>query len=94
MNDDRPDQMTMIGLHKLADEIGGGMLPALYELLSPHLAAEDIDAINVMPFPADRVRLPRRSPHAISTIAHARGGEVLPFPVSEAARDERRKKQG
>lgn len=95
MNDDRPDRMTMIGLHKLADQIGDGMVPELYELLSPRAIGSASEAGNVTPFPADRVRLPRRSAYAISMLAHALGGDkVLPFGGPAHERDGLRKKQG
>ncbi|MDQ0321360.1 hypothetical protein QO002_003498 [Pararhizobium capsulatum DSM 1112] len=85
--------MTMIGLHKLADQIGDGMVPELYELLSQH-STHELAAANITPFPVDLVRLPRRSPHAISTLAHALGGKILLFPSSAAKRDGLRRKQG
>lgn len=94
MNDDRPDQMTMIGLHKLAEQIGDGMVPELYELLREQAVSRPCPA-NVTPFPADRARLPRRSAYAIPMLAHVTGvNKILPFPGEAVQRLETYKKQG
>jgi hypothetical protein len=94
MSDDRPDHMTMIGLHKLAEQVGDGMVPELYTLLREQALFVN-ESGNVTPFPLERTRLPRRSPYAISTLAHALGThKILSFPSSALERDERRKRQG
>ncbi|KQV38175.1 MULTISPECIES: hypothetical protein [unclassified Rhizobium] len=80
MYEKRPDQATMIGLHKLAGEVGDGLVPELYAFLADR--PEPFGALeNVMPFPIGRARLPRRSPHAIPTIARAADDDnILTFP--------------
>lgn len=80
MDEKRPDPATMIGLHKLAGAVGDGLVPELYALLAdrPDLLSS---SENVISFPAGRARLPRRSPHALSTIARAADGDkILAFP--------------
>lgn len=86
MDEKRPDPATMIGLHKLAGDAGDGLVPELYALLAdrPDLLSS---SENVIAFPAGRARLPRRSVHALSTIARAMDGDKIlafPQPVSPA----------
>lgn len=76
MDDNRPDQATMIGLHKLAGEPGDGLMPELYAFLNQTPEALSVSE-NIVSFPAGRARLPRRSPHAIPTIARVAGGDNL-----------------
>jgi hypothetical protein len=46
-NDDRRDASLLIGLHKLAENSGDGMVPELYALLA---AREEAEANNVIAF--------------------------------------------
>lgn len=85
MNDERPDQMMMIGLHKLASRFGDGLVPELYELLTRRAQMLE-DNPNVTEFPAWQARQPGREPLGL---APAPEGVILPFrcpaanPVSE-----------
>lgn len=64
MHDERPDQMTMIGLHKLASQFGDGLVPELYELLTRRARMlEEND--NVTEFPTWQARPPARDPSAL-----------------------------
>lgn len=80
MNEMRSDPVTMIGLHRLAADVDGGLVPELYAVLADRprvLAASE----NVVPFPVGQASLPRRSLHAIPAIARARDGDtILLFP--------------
>lgn len=56
MHDERPDQMTMIGLHKLASQFGDGLVPELYELLTRRARMlEENDNVTEFP-PGKRAR--------------------------------------
>jgi hypothetical protein len=57
MSDDRRDPTLLIGLHKLAQQNGDGLVPELYDLLTrrPDELEED-DCI--VRFPIGRTRLP------------------------------------
>ena len=53
MNEQGPDPSLLIGLHKLAEQNGDGLVPELYALLAerPQSATSDT---NVVPFPTLR----------------------------------------
>lgn len=76
MSNERPDQFTMIGLHKLASQLNDGLVPELYELLS-HRARLVEDNPNVMEFPVWQARPPARS---VLGLAPAPRDNILPFP--------------
>ncbi|AIM00372.1 hypothetical protein [Sinorhizobium meliloti] len=76
MHDERPDQMTMIGLHKLASQFGDGLVPELYELLTRWARMlEEND--NVTEFPTWQARPPARDPLGLAPPSE---GAILPFP--------------
>ncbi|OHV81407.1 hypothetical protein [Ensifer sp. LCM 4579] len=77
MNDERPDQMMMIGLHKLASQFGDGLVPELYELLTRRARMLE-DNPGLAEFPA---RQPGRAPHGLVPSPEA---VILPFPDAEA----------
>lgn len=81
MKNERPDQFTMIGLHKLASQIGDGLVPELYELLS-HRALIVEDNPNVTEFPARPSRPPARNAFGVAPELR---DNILPFPPSVAA---------
>jgi hypothetical protein len=81
MKDNRPDQFTMIGLHKLASHIGDGMVPELYELLSRRAQMLE-DNLNVTAFPAWQSRPPARGTFGV---APERRDNILPFPSGVVA---------
>jgi len=80
MHDERPDQMTMIGLHKLASQFGDGLVPELYELLTRRARMLEENE-NVTEFPTWQARPPARDPLGL---APPSGGAVLPFPSTIA----------
>lgn len=51
MNEERRDMSLFIGLHKLAEQNGDGLVPELYALLSARAEAGP-DMTNVVTFPA------------------------------------------
>lgn len=52
MREERPDASLFIGLHKLAEQNGDGLVPELYALLT---RTEPVhDTTNVVTFPPDR----------------------------------------
>lgn len=51
MRDERPDTSLFIGLHKLAEQNGEGLVPELYEILASR-RREDRRDDNVIRFPA------------------------------------------
>ncbi|MGK6316485.1 hypothetical protein [Neorhizobium sp. DT-125] len=51
MNEERRDVSLFIGLHKLAEQNGDGLVPELYALLTARAEAQ-ADMTNVVPFPA------------------------------------------
>jgi hypothetical protein len=81
MKNDRPDQFTMIGLHKLASHIGDGTVPELYEFLSRRAQVLD-DNPNVSEFPAWRSRPPARNAFGVAPEPR---DNILPFPSGVAA---------
>ena len=76
MNDERPDRMMMIGLHKLAAELGDGLVPELYELLTRRARMIEENA-NITAFPDWQTRPPARDPLGLPS---PNGGVILPFP--------------
>lgn len=56
MNEERPDASLFIGLHKLAEQNGDGLVPELYALLSERAQAADMT--NVVTFPGGRREAP------------------------------------
>ncbi|MET3586442.1 hypothetical protein ABID21_002560 [Pseudorhizobium tarimense] len=53
MNEQGPDVSLLIGLHKLAQQNGDGLVPELYSLLVEPLRSH-ADMADVIPFPAER----------------------------------------
>ena len=51
MSEERPDASLFIGLHKLAQQNGDGLVPELYELMSKPSRHAELDD-NVVAFPA------------------------------------------
>ena len=80
MNNERPDQFMMIGLHKLASQFGDGLVPELYELLSRRARMVE-DNPNVTEFPAWQSRPPAR---AVFGLAPEPRDNILPFPSAAA----------
>jgi len=81
MKNERPDQFTMIGLHKLASQIGDGLVPELYELLSRRSRLLE-DNPNVTEFPARQPRPPARNAFGVAPEPR---DNILPFPSSAIA---------
>lgn len=75
MNDERPDQVMMIGLHKLASQCGDGLVPELYELLTRRARMLE-DNPNVAEFPAWQTRQPGRDAPGLAPPSE---GVILPF---------------
>lgn len=86
MYDEGPDQMTMIGLHKLASQFGDGLVPELYELLTNRARMLEENA-NVTEFPAWQTRPPARDPLGLASPGE---GAILSFPRSVAQPDPER----
>jgi hypothetical protein len=89
MNEERPDQMMMIGLHKLASELGDGLVPELYEVLTRRARLLE-DNPKVTEFPAWQARPPVREPFGFAPAANA---VILPFPRSEAGIPEKKARE-
>lgn len=81
MKNERPDQFTMIGLHKLSSQIGDGLVPELYELLGRRAQIVE-DNTNVAEFPAWQSRPPARNAFGV---APERRDNILPFPSGVVA---------
>ncbi|WP_434711077.1 hypothetical protein NMA58_15550 [Rhizobium sp. YTUHZ045] len=84
MNDKRPNGFTMIGLHKLAAQSGGGLVPELYELFQQYAERRQIYQ-NVTLFPIWEATRPLGA-------AAANGNNILAFP-SPAVRAAKRKRK-
>lgn len=69
MTEQRPDASLLIGLHKLAEQNGDGLVPELYALLAQ---PSPPDITNVVPFPTER-------PAAPIPQTRGRSGEVVSF---------------
>ncbi|MCA1367871.1 hypothetical protein [Ensifer aridi] len=80
MHDERPDQMMMIGLHKLAAQFGDGLVPELYELLTRRARMIEENA-NVTEFPTWQARPTGRDPLGLAAPME---GAILPFPRAVA----------
>ncbi len=89
MNEERPDQMMMIGLHKLDSQLGDGLVPELYEVLTRRARMLE-DNPNVTEFPAWQARHPVREPHGLAPSSNA---VILPFPRSEAGISEKKARE-
>ncbi|RWX78857.1 hypothetical protein EPK99_09775 [Neorhizobium lilium] len=76
MNEEPRDGSLLIGLHKLAEQNGDGLVPELYALLSGRREAA-MDAVNVVAFPCSAAA---RSPAGAAvqrTASRKTGGVVL-----------------
>jgi hypothetical protein len=71
MKEERPDASLFIGLHKLAEQNGDGLVPELYEILANRARADDHDG-NVLKFPA-------QARGVATTVPQYEAGRVLPF---------------
>lgn len=71
MRDERPDASLFIGLHKLAEQNGDGLVPELYTLLADRRTTEQ-DMTNVVAFPTT-------SPDMRAHVPHEGSGQVLRF---------------
>jgi hypothetical protein len=71
MKEERPDASLLIGLHKLAERDGGGLVPELYEILADRGRVDDHDS-NVVKFPA-------HATVSATTVPRSEAGRVLPF---------------
>ncbi|ARO31383.1 hypothetical protein NXC14_CH03483 [Rhizobium sp. NXC14] len=89
MNDKCPDGLTMIGLHKLAAQSGGGLVPELYELFQQYAERRQIYQ-NVTLFPIWEARMPGEAATRPLGAAAANGNNILAFP-SPAVRAAKRK---
>ncbi len=71
MRDERPDPSLFIGLHKLAEQNGEGLVPELYELLVSR-GRDDRHNDNVIRFPA-------HATVSATTVPSWEAGKVLSF---------------
>jgi hypothetical protein len=71
MKEERPDASLLIGLHKLAERDGGGLVPELYEILADRGRSNDYNG-NVVKFPA-------HATVSATTVPQSEAGRVLPF---------------
>ncbi len=71
MRDERPDTSLFIGLHKLAEQNGEGLVPELYEILASR-CREDRHNDNVIRFPA-------HATVSATTVPSWEAGKVLLF---------------
>lgn len=71
MRDERPDTSLLIGLHKLAERNGEGLVPELYEILASR-SREDRRDDNVIRFPA-------HATVSATTVPSWEAGKVLLF---------------
>jgi hypothetical protein len=77
MSDDRPDGLTMIGLHKLASVNGEGLVPELYALMSQRDTVPY--SLNVIAFPRQAARPPGDVPAVAFGRDAATGRNVVAF---------------
>jgi hypothetical protein len=85
VNNERPDAVMMIGLHKLAAQNGDGLIPELYALLTRR--AEALESENVTEFPVASARPPARLPNFEGASAlEARNDNVVAFPAPRPVR--------
>ena len=81
MRDERPEASLFIGLHKLAEQNGDGLVPELYALLTQDAPAPDMT--NVVTFPADRRgAFPDASPGASPDAGQGASPDAGPHPAS------------
>jgi hypothetical protein len=71
MRDERPDASLFIGLHKLAEQNGEGLVPELYELLASR-SRDERGNDNVIRFPA-------HATVSATTVPSWEAGKVLLF---------------
>ncbi len=71
MKEERPDASLFIGLHKLAEQNGEGLVPELYELLVSR-NRDDRDDYNIIRFPA-------HATVSATTVPSSEAGKILPF---------------
>lgn len=89
MNDERPEAYMMIGLHKLAQQNGDGLVPELYALLTRR--AQMLETPNVAEFPLAQARAPARAPSFEGGASlEARNDNVIAFPAATASRVQRK----
>ena len=67
MRDGHPDPSLLIGLHKLAEQTGDGLVPELYALLAERRQPEG-NMTNVVPFPRERSFAPSAAPRGTSKV--------------------------
>ena len=72
MREERPDPSLFIGLHKLAEQSGEGLVPELYYYLLANPGRADDHDSNIVKFPANRTV-------ATTTVSRSEAGRVLPF---------------
>lgn len=75
MDDDRRDPSLLIGLHKLAQHNGDGLVPELYELLNRR-PDELPEGQGIVRFPIGRTRPPTVEP---LRQAEGNGATILPL---------------
>lgn len=71
MKEERPDASLFIGLHKLAEQNGEGLVPELYELLVSR-SRDNRDDDNIIRFPAQAIV-------SATTVPSWEAGKILPF---------------
>ncbi|TNM62827.1 hypothetical protein FHP24_16540 [Aliirhizobium smilacinae] len=71
MKEERPDASLFIGLHKLAEQNGEGLVPELYELLVSR-SRDNRDDDNIIRFPA-------QATVSATTVPSWEAGKILPF---------------
>ncbi len=72
MRDERPDTSLFIGLHKLAEQNGEGLVPELYEILASRSRDDRRDDDNVIRFSA-------HATVSATTVPSWEAGKVLLF---------------
>lgn len=75
MNEERPDVSLFIGLHKLAEQNGDGLVPELYALLS----ARAESATDTAPDMTNVVAFPSGPKPQVSDVPRTEAGRVLSF---------------
>jgi len=72
MREERPDPSLFIGLHKLAEQSGEGLVPELYYYLLANSGRDEGHDSNIVKFPV-------RATVAATTVPRSEAGRVLPF---------------
>jgi hypothetical protein len=70
MRDEHPDATLFIGLHKLAEQNGEGLVPELYDILMSRGRSERANNV---------VRFPDHATVTATTVPQSEAGRVLPF---------------